>query len=606
MMRRNGKWFCNTGTRLGRGWLPITPDLRLADCGDWPPIRVLGNLPRFGACQECHGSQIQVANEPGRPHATRYVSLTINCESCHGPGRHHVERMRAGGGSEDIGMEALATRTKDGSLEICFRCHALKDAVAPAGFLPGMDLDAHYSTKLPLLSDEPVFPDGRIRTFAYQQGHLSSACYLSGSMTCVDCHDPHSQHYRDANYRPIPGRFDDAQCTACHPSKAADVERHTRHAPQSNGSRCVACHMPYLQEPEVGTQVPYARSDHTVPIPRPAFDAALGIEVACQACHRHMDTAALERQTEAWWGTIKPHRPLVAGLERLRRRPSPDSALAVLRVPPGDDAVAEFLALGTGLRDVLRPDIDALDEEVIRRLQAAAASPDHDVAAVGLAALHYARGNDRAVRRFLVRRLGSLGASEPAVRARWAVLLGFLGDRHREKGDLNAAIATYRKSLEIRPGDGGTLVNLGLAHAARGDPPAAEEAFLSSLHADSSNSLAWVNLGMSRAGRRDEPGALAAYESAIRMNPADGLAYFNLGNLHLRADRAAEAAAQYERAIATNPELAQAHFNLARARITLGNLAGARAALRDGLALDPANEPAKAALQEIESALRRD
>ena len=42
LVRREGVWFCNTGTRLDGGWLPITADMRLADCGDWPPARVQG------------------------------------------------------------------------------------------------------------------------------------------------------------------------------------------------------------------------------------------------------------------------------------------------------------------------------------------------------------------------------------------------------------------------------------------------------------------------------------------------------------------------------------------------------------------------------------
>ena len=603
MMRRDGEWFCNTGTRLEQGWLPIGPDLRLADCGDWPPVRVLGSIARFGACQECHGSQIQVAPEPGRPDATRFISLTINCESCHGPGRLHIDRMRAGEAGPDIGMEPLALRTRDGSLEICFRCHALKDALAP-GFLPGMPLDLRYSLALPLLSDEPVFADGRTRTFAYQQGHLSSACYLRGSLTCVDCHDPHAQSYRDANLRPLPGRLDDGQCTACHPSKAAPIERHTQHAPGSAGSRCVACHMPYLQQPETGSRVPYARSDHTIPIPRPGFDAALGLESACRVCHRDMDDAALQRQVTEWWGEPRPHRPLVAGLERFRRRPDRDSALALLRLEPGVDPAAEFTALGIVLRDYLEPDMAELDPGTAGRFEIAARSADADIAAVGLAALHYARGDHRPTRRFLVARLAQLGDREAAVRSRWAVLLGFLADGHRERGQLDAAVVVYRKALDIRPGDSGTLMNLGLAHTARGDHAAAETAFLQSIAADSTNALAFVNLGMSRAARGDDSGAIMAYGDAIRVHPAQGLAFFNLGNLHLRAGRTAEAAAAYERAIAVQPGFAQAHFNLARTRITLQDLEGARTALRDGLAFDPANDAARAALDEIETTLR--
>src|SRR5205807_1686138 len=83
---------------------------------------------------------------------------------------------------------------------------AVKTPLEP-GYLPGRSLDEHFALKLPALLDSVYFADGRTRAFAYQEGHLSSDCYLNGSMTCVDCHDPHTQHYRDVNRSPLPGRL---------------------------------------------------------------------------------------------------------------------------------------------------------------------------------------------------------------------------------------------------------------------------------------------------------------------------------------------------------------------------------------------------------------
>ncbi|MGH7481235.1 MAG: hypothetical protein ACRELV_03710, partial [Longimicrobiales bacterium] len=242
--RQEGVWFCNTGTRLDEGWVPITSAMALADCGDWPPTRVLGVEPRFGNCQQCHGSQIQLRLDPAAAkYETRVRSLEINCESCHGPGREHVRLIRAGAaagvragdvadasGTEapvtDLAIRTMTALSKNESLELCFSCHALKDPLRP-GYISGEPLEAHFSLKLPLLGDEALYPDGRIRTFAYQANHLYSDCYLNGSMTCVDCHDPHSQEYRDVNGRPLASRFSNGQCLGCHPSKAEPFERHT-------------------------------------------------------------------------------------------------------------------------------------------------------------------------------------------------------------------------------------------------------------------------------------------------------------------------------------------------------------------------------------------
>src|SRR5256885_5374607 len=91
------RWFCNTLGRTNRLSVPITPDIALADCGDWPPARILGSTERFQGCQQCHGSQIDVTfDSSARRYATQFTSLAINCESCHGPGRRHADLARSG------------------------------------------------------------------------------------------------------------------------------------------------------------------------------------------------------------------------------------------------------------------------------------------------------------------------------------------------------------------------------------------------------------------------------------------------------------------------------------------------------------------------------
>jgi len=602
LTRQGNAWFCNTNTRLDSGWLPITASLSLADCGDWPPVRVLGSHARLATCQECHGSQIAAGSEARTPGVTSYQSLDINCESCHGPARAHVEAARQPDAS-DLAMPSLALLGRDASLEVCFRCHALKDALRP-GYLPGRPFEDYYSLLLPLLDETaPVFADGRIRTFAYQQGHLWSDCYVSGSMTCTDCHDPHAQGYRDANGHALAGRFADGQCTACHPSKAARIETHTRHAAESAGSRCVACHMPYVQEPEAGTRVPYARSDHVIPVPRPATDAGLGIEVACQACHRNRSPQELDASVAEWWGELKPVPGAVRSL--LARERGEGAAIdSLIAAPPARAAAVEFMALSVLLRDRLAPDMATPDRRVLERLRAAATSGNADLAAIGLAALHYAAASDRATRQFLERRAAGLGGAATAVRRRWAVLLGDLADRHRTRGEWDAAIATYYKALNVLPSESATRMNLGQTFAGRGQPDSAEIAYRQSLRDDPRNTLALVNLGILLAARGDEPGAIQAYELAVQIDPYDGLAWFNLGNVHLRAGRAVDAARAYARAVELGPALPNAYYNYARALINLGRLDDARIALKNGLAYRP-DSTAVAALRELDSARNR-
>ncbi|MBI2403935.1 MAG: hypothetical protein HYV20_14605, partial [Gemmatimonadetes bacterium] len=88
-IRRESVWFCNTVGRGDRGWIPITPDVPLEACVDWPPQRILGTHSRFSNCQECHGSQIELTAATSG-YQTRYRDLRINCDSCHGPGQRAV------------------------------------------------------------------------------------------------------------------------------------------------------------------------------------------------------------------------------------------------------------------------------------------------------------------------------------------------------------------------------------------------------------------------------------------------------------------------------------------------------------------------------------
>ena len=592
-------WFCNTGTRADRGWVRIDPSLRLADCGDWPPNRVFGHTDRFANCQECHGSQVTVAWDPdARRFASSYADLRINCESCHGPGRTHVAAVRAGDG-DDPAIRSLRTLGTEASLQVCFRCHALKDVVEP-GYLPGRSLREHYALKFPILGDRPYFPDGRVRTFAYQGNHLYSACYFDGSMTCTDCHSPHSNEYRDVWRDPLPHRFDDGQCLACHASMADDPGAHTRHPPDSDGSRCVACHMPYLQHPELGDDIRFARSDHVISIPRPAYDDSLGLRSACVACHEDRSPDSLQAATERWWGPLKPHHPLVAGLldapglsDRLQ------VARRVLR-PELRHPIAQFAGLAHLLEEHLGPDMAALEPEIVERLTALTRQADVDVRALALATLHYVAGDQPGTREVLRDALAN--SPEAALRDRWALALGYLADRHRDAGAVGAALNTYRKALEVVPDDPRTLAAMGQAYRRAGRAQEAVTTLRRALRADPDLPLARVNLGIAlqEAGRPDEAGA--ALQEALDRKPFEPLAYFSMGNLLLRAGRPERAEPFYERAVELDPSLYLGWFYLARLRIEQGRYRDALPAARSALEFAPEDDRIRQMVRDLERA----
>ncbi|MBY0274890.1 hypothetical protein K2Z84_06090, partial [Candidatus Binatia bacterium] len=449
-MRKEDVWFAQLakdGT-----WAPIDGSFGLADLENFPPKRILGNAPMFSNCDVCHGSQIQVLPRPqGGGVTTRFQSLAINCESCHGPGRRHVAWANdpARASKPDDGLPALDTYAKDASLRVCFQCHAARP-VLDSDYLPGRRWDDYFTLKYWLFENNPYFPDGRIKTFSYQDNHQFSDCYVNGSMTCVDCHDPHSQKYRDAFGTKLEGRFDDRQCTACHASKAVDSPAHTHHPEGSTGDVCTACHMPFLQEPAVGTKLRFARSDHTIPIPRPAFDAGLGIANACSQCHAERGVDALQAQVEAWWGPIKPHPAIIDATIAAESVTARDDAVQLLLWPDDRRVIAQFAALGAFSRRFLKVD-GGLPPDGVARLEALARSADLDVASLALASLHFAAGNEPLVRAFLVASLQTLGENDRAVRLRWASALTTLGVARKRAGDPDVVPPVKAKIREVLP-----------------------------------------------------------------------------------------------------------------------------------------------------------
>ena len=141
--------------------------------------------------------------------------------------------------------------TKERSAEVCGQCHAF--ALLPGGFhdgnwpnfRSGKKLDQYFTVSDSTVSNaENMFwPDGSARTGGREYNSMVlSGCFRKGEMTCLSCHALHGSEPKD---QIEPFMNGDKACLQCHAQIGEKIARHTFHEPESSGSRCLNCHMPY-------------------------------------------------------------------------------------------------------------------------------------------------------------------------------------------------------------------------------------------------------------------------------------------------------------------------------------------------------------------------
>ena len=445
-------------------WVKINPNIPLENLYNWPPHRVLGEIEDVSNCQQCHGSQI-VGRKVGGQYDIQFMSLAVNCESCHGPAKRHVSSMSKivtdilhKDGQQE--MSSLIGISKEESLNTCFQCHAVKTPIKP-GYLPGEKLESFYSLKMALMGNEnPYSIDGRIHTFGYQQNHVFSDCFLSGAMTCTSCHNPHSQDYQDINRVALASRFDDKQCTSCHMAKLDNISAHTFHKAESEGSACISCHMPFRQHPAIGNDIQFTRSDHTIAIPRPAYDASQGFESACQQCHMDRTVDFLQQKVDEWYGPLKPLHPVIANRLKVNENTIGDEANALLLQPELNHPMGQFSNLTYFIKRYLTPGMENLDSDIIEKMMTYAQYDDVDIKALALAGLHYSQYQNPKVQQFITDALKGMGDDKESVRRRWGLILDYFGTVYYLSGDRPRAIICYELASSVLPNDKTITANL--------------------------------------------------------------------------------------------------------------------------------------------------
>ncbi|MGB8538366.1 MAG: DmsE family decaheme c-type cytochrome [Acidobacteriaceae bacterium] len=194
-------------------------------------------------CAMCH--QDQVKGFAGNPHiklAFEQGGKGVTCESCHGPGKAHVD---SGGDATKIFQFTKATPKQ--ITERCLTCHV--------GDHPNFDRTAHGDALVGCTSCHSIHKfEAQTVLLKAKQPTLCYQCHTDvkpafaepfhhrvdeGLIKCTDCHDPHG------TFQPRLLRLSatqDAICTKCHVDTAGPwVYEH----PPIKTEGCTSCHYPH-------------------------------------------------------------------------------------------------------------------------------------------------------------------------------------------------------------------------------------------------------------------------------------------------------------------------------------------------------------------------
>jgi tetratricopeptide (TPR) repeat protein len=156
------------------------------------------------------------------------------------------------------------------------------------------------------------------------------------------------------------------------------------------------------------------------------------------------------------------------------------------------------------------------------------------------------------------------------------------------KGDNEAAIAEWRKALEIEPTDDKANFNLGALLLKTGDIRSSIPYFEQSIKSNPKRPGAHSNLAVALAatGKMDEAAPL--FEQELELNPNSAEAHSNYARALAQYGRLDDAVVHFRKAVEAAPDDAAVHNNLGRALALQGHAAEAFAEFEEAVRINPA------------------
>ncbi|WP_114778581.1 tetratricopeptide repeat protein [Botryobacter ruber] len=548
-------------------WFDLYPDLEVhpKEWLHWTK----GGLNWNTMCSDCHSTNVHKNYIPeADSFATSFSIINVSCESCHGPGKAHVDFIKSNNIKKGDPYQAeqhlhqTSNLTSVEQVDQCARCHARREQITEAFDHQGSFMD-HYVPAV--LRDDLYHPDGQIKEEDYEYASFTQSKMYMNGVKCANCHNPHSLELK---------AIGNALCGQCHDQKKFDVPAHTFHAVNTEGAKCVNCHMPGTTY--MGNDF---RRDHSLRVPRPDQSVVYGTPNACNKCHTDQTAQWAANAIEKWFGKErKPHfsdaltfastrnPAAAAGLVTLlndKKQPPIVKATALwylgqLKNDPGTLAVfvnalsdAEPIIRYTALKELNAYPLEQTQNHVlpmlkdpVRSVRIAAADALATLPASSVPA-SFAAPYKKATKELeinLKERADFPGGQMEA------------GQYYERKGDVRKAEVAYKRSLSIDSFFNPARLNLAYLQNRQGNTKEAIALFNVVLQQEPGYAEGYYSLGLLYAETNEMELAIENLKKASQLDKANTRALYNLGLAYQRANQAEAAEAVYLKGLQRFPD----------------------------------------------------
>ncbi len=481
-------------------------------------------------CADCHSTNLKKNyNHTTKKYNTKFDSINVSCEACHGPASKHLEwaknpkksttTLRAGLNIDlsqftkkrwkvepKSGKPKLLQEIDHSEVELCAKCHSRRSTLDD-DFVAGDAYEDHYVPAT--LSDTLYFSDGKIKDEVYVYGSFKQSKMYEAGVTCSDCHNSHTLDRHAVG---------DNVCNQCHRRVDYDSHKHNKHS-QGDAS-CIDCHMPsrtYMGVDE--------RNDHSFRVPRPDLSVGQYIPNACNNCHKDKDAVWASESMKKWYGKTPKGKQNFSHSFNALSQNSENALQSIYDVLLSD---APTIVKATSVGHLGRYQSKQTYTTTLQML-------DKKDASLRLNAL---RALESFPLRFRVQKtFDMLEDSAKMVRVEAARQLSFIPQGQmntHQKKKLQTAIDEYEKTLIFNADRTESQTALGTLYSNLGNTIAAETAFKEALDLQSQYIPAYVNYAQYFQKRGNEDGVYKILKQGLKALPDGVLLHHTLGLHYIR------------------------------------------------------------------------